>query len=544
MSLREELDARHAPLLAPLSPAPGGRDMSFDPSFEAAKAEIDKLTSVSGGKPNWTGIIEGTSRLLTNDTKDFRLVIWWALATVQQRPTPAFADLAAAAHLVLGMVHAHWTTAFPDVKRSRGRANLYAWLTEQIDPLFDGREVVAEEREAVVLSQSLLEELDAALAERLGESHPGPGRLRGSMNRFVRALPADAPPQPPPPAPAPVGEPRRGATAETHAYADDPQEGGGGDRASTPAPSVMVVRVEQDPFAPPALLAAAPTSADEARGALDTVTPLLFDVADLLRADAPDDPTAYRVSRLAARLLPAALGNVDDVRPPEGAAVTELGEALSREDWAAVVEVGERLLRASPSWLELHYTLSTALAQLGRDDARKEADRGAREILARFDGQPEPRFFIIPYATEASRKWLHPPAPRARAVPAEGGNEEAAPPPSVAQHVETLGDAVKVANRAGSGRERFRGMLQAGTMAIEQGQFQLARAVLESLLDVVGRHQLEEWDPALCASLYQLLIQALRGQGGENPDQGAREAQLFDKLCRIDPEAALALTQR
>src|SRR3974390_496788 len=80
-TLREQIAAKIAPVLAPIEGGqPAGADPSFEPDFERAKAEIDKLTSVAGLEPSWTDIRELGVGLLSKRAKDLRVAGWLALA--------------------------------------------------------------------------------------------------------------------------------------------------------------------------------------------------------------------------------------------------------------------------------------------------------------------------------------------------------------------------------------------------------------------------------------------------------------------------------
>jgi hypothetical protein len=102
---------------------------------------------------------------------------------------------------------------------------------------------------------------------------------------------------------------------------------------------------------------------------------------------------------------------------------------------------------------------------------------------------------------------------------------------------EAVALAIGLANRAGDPRGRFRGFLVAGQTAMDAGKAAVARPLLEGLLEHVERHQLEVWEPALCVTLYASLVACLRALGTSD----SKEQELFDKLCRLDPAAAMGL---
>jgi type VI secretion system protein VasJ len=103
--------------------------------------------------------------------------------------------------------------------------------------------------------------------------------------------------------------------------------------------------------------------------------------------------------------------------------------------------------------------------------------------------------------------------------------------------------ALALANRAADARTRFRSHLAVSRMALEGGKPEVARSLLEGLTKLVDQHNLEAWEPALCATLYQYLLSCVKASNtkGNSQEQASKEAFLFDKLSRLDPAAALRL---
>lgn len=93
---------------------------------------------------------------------------------------------------------------------------------------------------------------------------------------------------------------------------------------------------------------------------------------------------------------------------------------------------------------------------------------------------------------------------------------------------------------AGSASARYRVRLGIGQVCMAAGQVSLARAVFESTEKEVERFGLEEWDPALAAASSEGLVRLkLLAKGGKAlpPEAGL----LYDRVCRLDPTAALRL---
>ena len=75
---------------------------------------------------------------------------------------------------------------------------------------------------------------------------------------------------------------------------------------------------------------------------------------------------------------------------------------------------------------------------------------------------------------------------------------------------------------------------------IRAGSLRLIGLTQNAVIEV-DQHHLETWEPGLCVVLYGSLLSCIRSLGGENAESSTRERDLFDKLCRLDPAAAMRL---
>ena len=79
-------------------------------------------------------------------------------------------------------------------------------------------------------------------------------------------------------------------------------------------------------------------------------------------------------------------------------------------------------------------------------------------------------------------------------------------------------------------------------LAISGGKPEVARPILEGLLSEADRHQLEDWEPELCAGLLSALFLCRKATAKPGPDEEQAWAVIFGRLCRLDPAAALRLS--
>jgi len=90
------------------------------------------------------------------------------------------------------------------------------------------------------------------------------------------------------------------------------------------------------------------------------------------------------------------------------------------------------------------------------------------------------------------------------------------------------------AARQPNGRARFQSRLHIAQLCVDAGEKRVALRVLDELIKEIDERKLEEWEAGeLIAQPLALLLKCL-----ESDDDGRRE-ELFSRLCRIDPIAAL-----
>jgi type VI secretion system protein ImpA len=90
-----------------------------------------------------------------------------------------------------------------------------------------------------------------------------------------------------------------------------------------------------------------------------------------------------------------------------------------------------------------------------------------------------------------------------------------------------------------SGRARFQRRLQIAQLCVGAGQAKVAHPVLEELVKEIDQRQLEEWEATdMIAPPLALLLKCL--DGSEN---GALRDSVFNRLCRIDPIAAMDVSR-
>jgi len=546
----EAIEGRMSSLTAPLAgPKPAGEDLSFDPDFERVKAEIDKIGRVSSGAPDWALVATSSAQLLAR-TKDMRVATWFAAGRMNQG---GWSGLAEGLVVLRAFVTKHWDVLYPE-RRPRARANIFAWLTENVVASLGVPGGTAPDREAIAACEVLFKELDSALSDKLGELHPGLGTVRSVMASCLASAPAAIPPAAPAQRPLPQGNP---ASTDAAPRAAPPAI------AESPPVSAGTATSGTAPVAPPSLppppALPKPESLETLAETLSKCRETVLAAAALLRTKSHADAWAYALQRTAIWMNVRALPPTEEsgktyIPPPPAAMRNELEAHAAASRWLPLLRQAEPATSSYLFWLDLHRYVAVALENLGPDC--EEAARIVRSTVSglvdRFPGVPKLTFRDgTPFANAQTQSWLN--ASRqgvpeaAQTALAERKAEEDKLLAAARQEVasgrvgEGIGLLLELARRAPDGRTRFDMELEAAQLALDASKATLARPILDGLVSQIETHGLDAWEPSRCVRVYAALLSALRAINPPIVDAKHRETSIIDKLCRLDPVLAVRL---
>ena len=98
--------------------------------------------------------------------------------------------------------------------------------------------------------------------------------------------------------------------------------------------------------------------------------------------------------------------------------------------------------------------------------------------------------------------------------------------------------------QAGIPSHRFKGRLEIAKLCLTAGQNEIALAQLEGLEKVAEQHRLIDWEPQLATDLYVHLYRIRRMvYSTEDPEQKAKLAASFERLCQLDAGEAFKILQ-
>lgn len=523
--------ARMEDLLQPINGGVG-EDISYDERFDEIKNQTEKLSSLTGETCNWDKVGATSSELLLEKSKDFRVGCYLATVKLREGKIESVVD-----GLVLldELTKRYWDTMFPPVARLRARAGMVGWMSDQSGDVVIDCKLKASDAGLVEAAEKLSANLDASWRDRFADAYTGMSKLRDAIRHLARTVPREQP------KPAPLTQ-----TA-----------------GAAPPPPAMV--------AAPAFEA---TDPDSARKAIENAGTALLRASVVIRASKPEDVLAYRAGMFGAWIVleetPPSDGGITLVPSPPSSMKERFDTLVASQEWLTLLmealdTSGEYIL-----WIDPVRYASTAMSALGAlfMKAKQELLLQTALLLKRVPMLPKLQFSDgAPFADGPTQMWIE-----AEVLPVlasgegggrGGGGQESAldEPLKEARDLAVkgeLGKAIAVvrdaADAAPTPSVRFRGRLAIAQLCLGAGQPAVARSQLEGLAGVIEHHDLESWDPGLCGEVYAALYGATKGvndakgadQAGDalSAQDTAAERAAFEKLCRLDPAAALKLARK
>ncbi|UUC49348.1 type VI secretion system protein TssA [Pseudomonas citronellolis] len=492
-----------------------GEDVRYSVEFEALETELSKATSLHGGGPiDWQKILEGSERLLREQSKDLRVAAWltWAL---QQRES--FSGLLAGLGMLLRLCEQHWDDVHP--RKPRTRAAALEWLATRLEPLFADDVAVKEQLPLFRQLADTLKKLEELLHEKLGDDVPRllpPQRaLEAMVQRASQAQPEQGP------VGAVMAQVKQAAT-----------------QLLAPVSSI-----ENEKDAHKAL-----------RAQQDGARPLC---AWWLKQKATD----LRALRLNRTLLWLPIDNLPERNAEQLTALRGLPqdklnnyrERFEKGHYADLLVDLEGSLARSPFWFDGQRLAWECLQALDAEHAMREVEIQLALFLQRLPGVVELRFHDgSPFADPATRAWIsayvlpHLQAPASiREVPVsqelpawELALQEALPvlrkdglKPAVQQLKQGLQGAY-------GGRQRFFWQLSMARLCYQAKKYELARTQLESLDQELQDTGLHDWEPDLALEVLHLLHSCCELLP-QNHAVRERKDEVYRRLCHLDLEMVL-----
>jgi type VI secretion system protein VasJ len=510
-----------------VSPIPGdkpaGEDARYEPEYALVLAEIEKLSfSGQGETASWPLIAEKAEVILSEKSKDIQIAVYLAVALLH---TDGMEGLLSGVRLLTGLLGTYWETAWPPLKRLRGRANALDWWRERVAACL---------QEQAEQNASLSPELQKRLPEALN-----------ALDAILRSRLPDA-------------APLRSLTTGVERLGSQQPSG-------APAPPERQAR-EVPPSVPlpvPAIAEAARAVSGDAREAEGTDDPAALRrhfveagqlyLAAALRAE-PAGATLWRISRLllwsSLTALPSAENKQTLLPAPDREALALARQKLEAGKALEAAFAAEDFFALAPLCLDTQDCIFKALSALGPQFA--EAAQAVREesarLIARLPGLEALSFADgSPFASPPAVAWLHDALSTIRPGREESKAEQSAGAKSPARLLDEarallaqnrLSEALDHldAAKADSPSENLHFKIAQLCLLCDAGKSEVALALAEALLEEASAHDLDAWDPRLALDALTAVQSALALFDAQNV---AMRRAVTRRIARLRPASAL-----
>lgn len=518
-------DERHEQIVAlgtePISAAsPVGDPVRYDEIFENLQAQMDRIGSLTGEVVDWKVVVALSSEILKSKSKDLLVMTYLTLGLFE---TAGYAGLAAAFEAYRSFLKNFWDGCFPKVKPPHGRYNAVQYMAEKILPLVELKAGKAakhpgeNEKAAVHQCAEAMAQLDEAVTAAFISQPETPNllpvarafkTLRDKVGPLVAAPPA-------------AGAPPAGAAAPGTAAAAAPA-------GAEPIPETF-------------------TSATQAVQATAKIAKYLLTQDD-------KDARGYRLMR-AVHFGGLTTPPKDRLIPPPPQPRRQFFEnQLATGNWPQLLTDAEAQFATTPLWLDMQRYVALAANGLGTA-YQAVHDAIALETVALSRRMPE--LFELafkdgtPFADGGTRAWLNEVAGQFGGGAVSGAAagdalakaiDEARKLLSQAKGEDAVARLSQAMDGSASRRQRFRAQLALANFCLDMNRLSLAGSLLEGLEQVIDQYRLEDWEPELAARTFRDLYAFLqKSRPKPTPEDAARSAGVFARLCRLDPALALKL---
>jgi type VI secretion system protein VasJ len=536
---------------------PAGADARYEPEYAAVLDEIEKLSfSGQGATVSWPVIEKNAILILAEKSKDIQIAAYLGVALEQTRGLAGMRDGIA---VLTGILENFWESAWPALKRMRGRVNALDWWHERSAAFLQECEAKSIPAPAPLLDslQEALSKLDALVGELMPDATP----LR-DLVAVVKRLPVEATPEAPPEAATPAAE------IPASAPPAPPAEAQAAPSPTAPAAEVAAPAPTPAAVAPtPAPAPVSTTSAQPPPAAPEELPKLRRQFAEsglaylaVARLAQPADAALWRLSRLIIWgpivALPAADNGQTLLPAPDMGPLQQARQKLQAGDALGAALEAEEFFLTAPVCLTAQEIIHTALTALGPGfaSAAAVAREGTAAFVKRLPGMEKLAFtdgtpFLAPESLPWLRAALAP--PREGAGAARAGEADPALAKAVAEATELaaqqkLSEALAVldAAKTASPAANLRLAVRQARLMLDAGRAESAQALAEALLEActaqasgrTWRQNLDDWDPSL--ALEALLV--VREAFALNPERYADSLPaLRRRIARLSAASAL-----
>lgn len=485
-------------LLLPISAQePAGQECRETEEYEKVFSEIENLTSpVATRQPDWNQVQDVASQIFIKISKDFVIAAWLSAAWTEQSKLEG---VKAGFGLFNGLVKDYWQTAYPGLKRIRGRRNALIWWFDRLSAWLTNSQLPAisqQEHDDLVESVTTL---DRALGE-LDPEAP-------SFNELIRLISGLEVIQE-----TPVAESIDRKTDEQNAQV----------AGSANSPGIQASQQVSAPAASagPSLVPLSEINTTD--GLIAALTPVLEYIGDVSHSLSQIDPfnaLAISLNRVSARAsileLPQATNQQTLIAPPPNSDGQIFETVISAGNPEGLADYCEARISTYPFWLDLDHQSALAYAAQGSQAAAMK-DTVVDEVLAFVKRLPGIELLTFsdgqPFANDATREWIRSCQDERRAGGAidrfSETKQQANLLLSQGKTEQAIASLQEYLSSTRAGREQFRARVALAQMALGALQDIDPQPLVEPLVEECERLNLIEWEPELALAAWNLKLRA------------------------------------
>ncbi len=507
---------------APVSEeAPQGKDVRYEPDFEALSQEVAKMGTISGSSEiDWDKVVALSSQILEKESKHLQVTSYLCYGLIK---TSGLEGLATGVHILKDLLENFWETMFPPKKRMKGRRGIIAWWEEKTSDFIDTIKPVVWEKEK---RDQFVDDLDA-IDKFLGDNMEDAPLLTPFIKK-IKSVVTEEREEPDP------GENQDQEQNISNKVSDDNAPG-------------------KQPGFQPGL-----DSDMKPDALLEHGLGIIGKAASSMISENPFNPLPYRLNRLAAWIpiddLPTASGGKTMISPPDEQIINAMATLYDNAEWEDLADSCESNIRQFLFWLDLSRYVSECMEQLGHEDICHVIEAETLLFVQRLKGIEQMCFSDgTPFADSATREWLDKIArnnSESESAPGTGGMD------SLQQRVaEQMAQAQKLVKKkkfdqaltmlkdsvaaSQSERERFLWKISVCKLLLRMKKTEIASSYIDDILDYIEKFKLDRWEPDNALEAFSLALTGLRLQ------KDSRHESLIEKIIKkismLDPVTAIRI---
>jgi type VI secretion system protein VasJ len=494
--------------------SPAGKDVRYEPDFEALSSEISKMSTIAGGSEiDWDNVVSLSSVILEKESKHLQVGCYLCYGLAKTSSIEGFAQ---GIHILKELLINFWEPMFPPKKRMKGRRGIIVWWEEKISDFLNDVETVTWEKEK---RDDLVGDLNT-MDEFLGENMEDAPLLIPMIKRIKSA----------------VNE-QKDASQE--------EENVGGDSSVDAPQTINNAKISID-------------SDMTSDAMLEHGFDIIGKSASGLIAENPFNPIPYRLNRIVAWIpideLPTAEGGKTMIPPPDEQIISAMATLYDNSNWEDLADSCESNVRQFLFWLDLSRYVAECMEQLGHEDVCKAIEMETLLFVQRLKGIEQLCFSDgTPFADGVTKEWLSKLVHKGSGNGPQAGTGDAGSVRQlIAQNMDEAQQLIKqkqpdkaiallmeCSSKSTSERERFLWKMSVCRILINLKKHQIASSYIDEMLDYIEKFKLEIWEPDNAIEALSLALTGLRLQ--KNDQHESLIESIIKKISMLDPITAMRI---